>query len=207
MKTAGKLHHINAWEKNTGLSKLPASSPVSSLVTPTGIDGLDELLPGGGWPKGGLVEIFVPDEYADVTTLLMPALVRLSRQGRWLAMVAPPCQTRARLFTDTDLNSARVLQVNPHPGRSALWTVESMLHAGSCGAVMAWPTCNTELMDRRLQKAAVKGKTLGILIRCGQVSSQPSSVDLRLRLEVDAEGSVVHLVNNQGETLSGTIVG
>ena len=41
-------------------------------------------------------------------------------------MVTPPHQTRKRLFTDTDLNPVRVLQLNPHPGRSALWTVESM---------------------------------------------------------------------------------
>jgi cell division inhibitor SulA/protein ImuA len=199
MKTAGKLHHLNAWERKTAPSK--------SLVTPTGIDGLDDLLPCGGWPKGGLVELIVPDEYTDVISLLMPALVRLSRQGRWLAMVTPPHQTRKRLFTDTDLNPVRVLQLNPHPGRSALWTVESMLSSGTCGAVLAWPHCNTELMDRRLQKAAARGKALGILIRYEGLSVPPSGVDVRLKLEMDAEGGVVYLVNNQGETLSGAALG
>ena len=129
MKSPGKLHNLNAWERKT--------APSTSLVTPTGVAGLDAILPGGGWPKSGLVEIIVPDEYTDAAFLVMPALVRLSRQGRWVAMVSPPCQTRARLFTDADINPARVLQVNPHPGRSALWTAESMLQSGTCGAGLA----------------------------------------------------------------------
>ena len=195
MKSVRKLHHLNAWEKNTVLS--------TSLVTSTGIDGLDGLLPCGGWPKGGLVELIVPDEYTDALSLVMPALVQLSWQGRWIAMVAPPCQTRACLVTDADLNPARVLQVNPHPGRSALWTTESMLQSGNCSVVLAWPNCNTELMDRRLQKAAANGKALGILVRYEGQSIPPSGVDVRLRLELGAEGRMVYLVNNQGETLSG----
>jgi len=195
MKSQGKLHSLNAWERKTASS--------SSLVTPTGVAGLDTILPGEGWPKSGLVEIIVPDEYTDAAFLVMPALVRLSQQGRWVAMVSPPCQTRARLFTDVDINPARVLQVNPHPGRSALWTAESMLQSGNCSVVLAWPNCNTELMDRRLQKAATNGKALGILVRYEGLSTPPSGTGVRLKLELGAEGKVVSLVNNQGETLSG----
>ena len=199
MKSARKLHHLNAWERKTALS----TSLASSLVTATGIDGLDGLLPGGGWPRSGLVEFIVPDEYTDALSLIMPALVQLSRQGRWIAMVSPPCQARARLFTGADINPARVLQLNPHPGRSALWTAESMLQSGTCGVVLAWPNCNTELMDKRLQKAAANGKALGILIRYEGLSMPPSGVDVRLKLEVGAEGKVVYLVDSQGYTLAG----
>jgi len=196
MKSSGKLHNLNAWERKT--------VPSSSRVTPTGDDGLDAILPGEGWPKSGLVEIIVPDEYTDAASLVMPALVRLSRQGRWVAMVSPPCQTRARMFTDADINPARVLQVNPHPGRSALWTAESMLQSGTCSAVLAWPNCNTELMDKRLQKAAAKGKALGVLIRYEGLSIPPSGVDVRLKLAVCGAGKAVYLVDSQGEMVSGT---
>ena len=202
MKSVKQLHHRNAWEKNT----LPSSSRATSLVTATGIDGLDGLLPYGGWPQGGLVELIVPDEYTDALSLVMPALVQLSWQGRWIAMVAPPCQTRARLFTDADLNPAKVLQVNPHPGRSALWTAESMLQSGNCSVVLAWPNCNTELMDRRLQKAAANGKALGILVRYEGLSVPPSGADVRLKVELGAEGKVLSLVNNQGETQSSVVL-
>jgi cell division inhibitor SulA len=150
-----------------------------------------------------LVEVIVSDEYIDVMSLLMPTLACLSRQGRWIAMVTPPCQARARLFTATDLDPVRVLQVNPHPGRSALWTAESMLQSGSCGVVMAWPNCNTGLMDKRLQKAAASGKALCILIRYEGQSIPPSGVDVRLKVTVDEDGGAVYLVDSQGETLSG----
>jgi cell division inhibitor SulA len=195
MRTVSKLHHLNAWEKTT--------TNGSSLVTATGIPVVDELLPGGGWPKAGLVEIIVPDEYTDAVALLMPAFARLSRQGRWIAMVNPSYQARAHLFSEPGMDHASVLQVNPHPGRSALWTAESMLRSGDCSVVMAWPNCNTELMDKCLQKSAVHGKALGILFRYESLSMQPSGVNLRLKLEVEGESSALYLVDGKGEKLSG----
>ena len=126
--TSSKLHQLKAWEH-------PSASG-SSLVTASGIPVLDDLLPCGGWPKNGLVEIILPDAYCDALSLLMPALIRLSRQGRWIAMVNPTWPTRAGLLTEAAINHARVLQVNPHPGRSALWTAESMLYSGvTCSIV------------------------------------------------------------------------
>jgi len=195
MNTANKLHQLNAWEQ-------PAVSG-SSLVTATGIPVLDDMLPCGGWPKNGLVEIIIPDAYSDALSLLMPALIRLSQQGRWIAMVNPTWPTRSSLLTETAINHAKVLQVNPHPGRSALWTAESMLHSGDCSVVMAWPNCSTELMGKRLQKAAAHGKALGILFCYEGLETQPSGVATRLKLEIDGEGRAVYLLGSRGETLAG----
>lgn len=195
MKTSNKLHQLNAWEQ--------PFVPGSSLLTATGIPVLDEILPCGGWPKSGLVEIILPDAYSDSLSLLMPALIRLSQQGRWIAMVNPTWPTRSELLTETAINHARVLQVNPHPGRSALWTAESMLYSGDCSVVMAWPNCRTELMGKRLQKAAAHGKALGILFSYESFETQPSGVDTRLKLEVDGEGCAVYLLNSRGEALAG----
>lgn len=195
MKSVYKLHQLNAWEQ--------PSVTGTSLVTATGIPVLDDMLPCGGWPKSGLVEIILPDAYSDAMPLLLPALIRLSQQGRWIAMVNPTYPTRAGLLKETSINHARVLQVNPHPGRSALWTAESMLYSGDCSVVMAWPNCSTELMGKRLQKAAAHGKALGILFSYEGLESQPSGVETRLKLEVDGEGSAVYLLNNRGETLAG----
>ena len=195
MNTSKKLHQLNVWEQ-------PSVSG-SSLVTASGIPVLDDMLPCGGWPKSGLVEIILPDAYSDALSLLMPALIRLSQQGRWIAMVNPTWPTRSGLLTETAINHARVLQVNPHPGRSALWTAESMLYSGDCSVVMAWPNCSTELMGKRLQKAAVHGKALGILFCYESMGPQPSGVETRLKLEVDGEGRAVYLLNSRGETLAG----
>jgi hypothetical protein len=120
-----------------------------------------------------------------------------------LAMVTPPFEARASLYTDPDINANRLLQVNPHPGRSALWTVESLLETGACAAVLAWPGCNTELMGKRLQKAAAQGRSLCLLFRYEGLATRCSAVDLRLRLDVSPAGRVLYRVNGRGETLSG----
>ncbi len=198
MNTAPALHHLNAWERN--------SSRGSSLVTPTGTPALDELLPGGGWPKAGLIEITVSDEHTDTISLLLPALTRLSQQGRWLAMVTPPYQPRARIFTAAGMNTSKVLQVNPHPGRSGLWTVESMMRTGHCSVVMAWPDCDTELMEIKLKKAASIGKTTGILFRQERISTHTSIADIRLKLDVGESGKVVYLLDGEGDKRSGLVL-
>jgi cell division inhibitor SulA/protein ImuA len=195
MNTARDLHHLNAADHPLACG--------SSLVTPSGCAVLDDMLPGGGWPKGGVVELIVPDDYAEAIDLVMPALRRLSWQGRWITLVTPPLPSRAAVFTDQDINANRVLQVNPHPGRSALWTVESMLRTGDCAALLAWPGCDTELMDKRLQKAAEQGRSLCVLFRYASVATHPSGVDFRLQVEVSEGGRAVYRVNSHGEAASG----
>ncbi len=199
MNTARALHHLNVAEQ----------SPLArqTAVIPTGIPALDELLPGGGWPRKGLVEIMVPDDHADAIALLLPTLAQVSRQGRWLAMVAPPYLPRTRVFTHAGVQAAQLLQVNPHPGRSGLWTVESMLRSGRCDIIMAWPGCDTELMDKRLQKAATIGRSLAVLFRVEGRDRSTSHADIRLKLAVNETGRVVYLVNSRGEMLSGAALG
>ena len=195
MNTAPALHHLNAWENSASMG--------SSLVIPAGKPALDELLPGGGWPKAGLVEITVPDEHTDAISLLLPSLVRLSQQGRWLVMVTPPYQPRARVLTAAGMDTSKVLQVNPHPGRSGLWTVESLMRTGNCSVVIAWPDCATELMEKKLKQAAIVGKTTAILFRLEGMSSHASIADVRLKLEVTDSGMVVYLLDAYGNRQSG----
>jgi cell division inhibitor SulA len=195
MNTAPSLYHLNAGEAGAARR--------DSRILPSGIAGLDDLLPDHGWPKGGVVEIIVPDMFADATELVQPALRRLSRQGRTIAMVAPPFAARASVFTDEEINASHLLQVNPHPGRSALWTVESLLETGDCAAVLAWPGCDTELMGKRLHKAAQQGRSLCVLFRYEGLARHRSGIDVRLRLEISEAGRAVYRVNQAGESVSG----
>ena len=195
MNTAKQLHHLNAADHRSACG--------SSLVTRSGCPVLDDMLPAGGWPKGGLVELIVPDDYAAAIDLVMPALRQLSHQGRWITLITPPLPSRAAVFSDCDINASHVLQVNPHPGRSGLWTVESMLRGGDCAALLAWPDCDTELMDKRLQKAAEQGRSLCVLFRYASLATHPSGVDIRLKVEVSEGVRAVYRVNSRGEALSG----
>ncbi len=198
MNRTASLHHVNAWESSGHAGR--------SLCIPSGIAGVDELLPAGGWPKGDVVEIIVPDMFADAIMLLQPALRRLSHQRRTIALVTPPFAARASLFTDPQINASHLLQVNPHRGRSALWTVESLLETGACSAVLSWPGCETELMDRRLQQAARQGRSLCILFRYEGLAQRDSSVSTRLRLEASEAGMTLCRVNGRGEPLACTLL-
>ncbi len=195
MHRVGKLHHVNAWE-NMG-------SRCASRMIPTGITVLDGMLPDGGWPRAGVVEVTESGDRAEAMELFMPALARITHQGRGLVLVAPPYPARRRVFTDRGVNPVRVTQVNPHPGRSALWTVESLLQSGDCGVVMAWPGCDTELMDKRLQKAALQGRVLCVLFRPPCQARAATGGSIRLGVDVDEAGRALYLLNGRGDRLAG----
>jgi cell division inhibitor SulA/protein ImuA len=197
MNCAGKLHHRNASENR--------ATRCASRILPTGIGVLDDMLPDGGWPRAGVVEVTETADHACAMELFMPALARVTRQGRGLALVAPPYPARKRIFTDTGVNPVRVVQVNPHPGRSALWTVESLLQSADYGVVMAWPGCDTELMDKRLQKAAMLGRVLCVLFRPPCRSTAVSSSNLRIVVDADEDGRALYLLNGRGERLAGAV--
>jgi cell division inhibitor SulA len=198
MNDSPKLHHLNAWDKQA-TRQLP--------ITPAGLPELEALLPAGGWPKRGLVEVQVPDDYTDALSLFIPALARLSQRGRWLGMVMPPYRARARLLSDAAVDAARIQQINPHQGRSGLWILESLLRSGKFSVVMAWPGCATELMAKRLERAAGIGHSLGILFRVERQAGTASRIGLRLQLEAGADGSAVYLLDEQGNRLSGAALG
>lgn len=197
MHVAGKLHHLNAWENS--------KAGCASRVIPTGISVLDDMLPDGGWPRAGVVEVTVPQDPGDAMELFMPALERITHQGRRVVLVTPPFSARKRVFTDLSVNPVRVMQVNPHPGRSALWTVEALLQSGDCGIVMAWPGCDTELMDKRLQKAAGQGRVLCVLFRPPCQGRVASSSNIRLGVDIDETGRALYLVNGRGDRLAGAV--
>jgi cell division inhibitor SulA len=195
MSTAPQLHHLNA-RHNTKKRR-------SMQVLSTGIAALDALLPAGGWPKHGLVEINVQGAYTDPMDVLLPALARLSREGRWLAMVTPPHYARVRINTELSMDTSNVLQINPHKGRSGLWTLESLMRAGHCRTVMAWPRCRTELMEMRLARAATLGRSLGVLFHHGEPRAGTTGCAVRLSVECRTDSLAVFLIDNEGDRVAG----
>ena len=56
----------------------------------TGHAGLDEALPGGGWPLGAITELVNDTTGCGELSLLLPLLARLSRENHWISMIDPP---------------------------------------------------------------------------------------------------------------------
>ncbi len=162
------------------------SAPVPAI--PTGFRELDALLPGGGWPDSGLVELLPARAGIGELRLLMPVLARLSRAERWIAWVAPPYLPYAPALAAAGVELSRILMIHPRGAQDGLWALEQALRAGTCGAVLAWPEVLDGRAMRRLQLAAEAGNSLGFLFRSTRVSRQPSTAQLRLQLDGIAEG-------------------
>ena len=130
----------------------------------TGHAALDALLPGGGWPRGALVELMLQEEGIGELSLVLPALAALSREERWIALIAPPHIPYAPALAAAGLELSRLLVVRTANTADTLWAMEEALRSGACAAVLAWPAAISERAQRRLQLAAEEGGEYGDLV-------------------------------------------
>jgi hypothetical protein len=174
----------------------------SEDALPTGFAELDELLPGGGWPRGALTEILVERQGIGELRLLLPALARASEQSGWLAWVAPPHVPYAPALAAAGVRLQRLLVAKPQSAADAWWTAEQALRSGACSAVLAWLKTPDERLMRRLQLGAESGHSWGVLFRSAHAAQQRSTAALRLRLEATADGLSVHILKRRGGYVS-----
>lgn len=169
---------------------------------PTGFAELDELLPGGGWPRGALTEILVEREGIGELRLLLPALARVSEQSGWQAWVAPPHVPYAPALAAAGVKLKQLLVAKPQSAADAWWTAEQALRSGACRAVLAWLKMPDERRMRRLQLGAESGHAWGVLFRSASAAQERSPAALRLRLEATANGLAVHILKRRGGHVS-----
>jgi hypothetical protein len=168
-------------------------------VIASGFAELDAQLPGGGWPRGALTEVWLPSCGIGELRLLLPALRRLNEPGRWLALVAPPHIPYAPAWQAQGFDVARLLWVRPRSAADRLWALEQTLRSGSCAAVLGWPTASPTFQQlRRLQLAAESGDTWGVLFRALRDAAQTSPAAVRVQLEPGAQGVRVELLKRRG---------
>ena len=149
-----------------------APAPLSEALA-TGFGSLDERLPGRG-PRSGLIEILVPFFGVGELTLL-PALAALTQRpmARWCVWVSPlepfaPALAAHGIVLEHVLVARSVAVTSKslfaaEEGANALWAFEQSLGSGACDLVMAWVQGPRSQQIRRLQLAAERGRTLGIL--------------------------------------------
>ena len=178
-------------------------------VLPSGFGALDERLPGGGWPRSGLIEILVSRFGVGELTLLLPLLATLTRGpvARSCVWVAPPFEPFAPALDAHGVALDRILVVRVptaqklvRRGRldAILWAFEQSLASGACDLVMAWAKRPRPKEIRRLQLAAEHGRTLGVLFRPVQAARESSHATLRMAIEPAAYGVRVTLLKSKG---------
>jgi hypothetical protein len=188
-KIAQLLEHPAIWR---GRSAAPRAG------LPSGFAALDERLPDKGWPRTGLIEILISRVGSGELTVLTPALAALTRAAaaRWCVWVAPPLVPFAPALASRGVALDRIAVVGGahHP----LWAFEQALGSGACDAVLGWVRQPKPRDIRRLQLAAERGRTLGVLFRPRRTAREPSAAMLRLSVEPLAAG--VRLTILKGRT-------
>lgn len=193
---ADVLARGDVWRGDT-LASLPESA------IPSGHAELDAELPGGGWPRGNLTEILVDRGSVGEMSLLLPALAKLSADGGWLALVAPPWLPHAPAWAAAGVALERLVVVKA--GKSVGWSVEQLLTSGGFAGVLAWPEANIDARAlRRLQVAAEGRSVFACLWRSTVAAETPSPAPLRLRLSAAAgDGELsVSIIKRRGRPVS-----
>jgi hypothetical protein len=186
-KLARLLEHPAIWRGRSAARKSGLS---------TGFAALDELLPDKGWPRTGLIEILVSRFGSGELSLLLPALAALTRTAaaRWCVWVAPPLMPFAPALVRRGVVLERVAIVG---GARPVWAFEQTLGSGACDAVLAWAARPRLRELRRLQLAAERGRTLGVLFRPRHVARESSAAVLRLALEPRPNGARITLLKGR----------
>lgn len=158
------------------------AQPVPPAAQPTGLAGLDAVLPSGGWPRASLTELMLPADGVGELELLWPALARLSAENGRIVLIDPPYLPYAPAWhaAGVRLQGLHVVQADP---RRALWAAEQCLRSGACSAVLCWPCHADDRALRRLQVAAETGQCHGFALRPLQAARNPSPAALRIVLE------------------------
>jgi protein ImuA len=187
-KLARLLEHPALW-RGRGVARLETLS--------SGFAALDERLPGCGWPRTGLIEIIAASFGSGELCLLLPALAALTRAAaaRWCVWVAPPLMPFAPALAAAGVMLDRVAVVG---GARPLWAFEQVLGSGACDAALAWARQPGPRDLRRLQLAAERGRTLGVLFRSRSAAREASPAVLRLGLTPLTAGVRVTLLKGRG---------
>lgn len=114
---------------------------------------------------GTLTEILTTQAGEQALGLVLPALARLSHERRWLAWIAPPHIPAGPMLAAAGVDLSRVLVVHPKATADGLRAVERALCAGTCGAVLAWLSGPDQRILQRLQHAAERGRSWGVVFR------------------------------------------
>ena len=171
---------------------------------PTGFATLDAELPGGGWPRGAVVEL-MPRHYGiGEMALLMPALTLMAAKNVcWIVCVAPPMLPFAPGWSGVPLQRLMVVRAR---GDDAAWVCAQALDTEGVGAVLAWLPNSRAATLRRLQLLAERSEALVFVFRPSACAAQSSPASLRLMLEVGGGVSSaptdttlgVHLLKRRG---------
>jgi protein ImuA len=159
---------------------------------------LDAVLPGGGWPRGNLVELLQDQPGQHLWQLLLPALVQSTCECHGpVVLVDCPFDPFGSSLQAHGLPLSRLLKIKADKPKSRLWAAEQALRCADIAAVLAWLPQAKGAELRRLQIAAQQQDQLLFVVR--PTLAQRDSTPARLRLLVQGlETMELHILKRRG---------
>jgi protein ImuA len=160
-------------------STLPQARPRRYVPTP--FEALNRVLPHGGLPVPGLIELLAPAAAGAFTLALNLARGALDIQTAW-AVVDPDANFYPPAAAACGMDPARLVVVRP-PTRHAAWAFAHLLRCSQVGASFMASQTLDNMTQRRFQLAVERGGGLGFLLRPPSVARRACWGDLRLAVE------------------------
>ncbi len=180
----------------------------------TGYAALNQVLPGGGWPRGALIEVLQPQAGLHEWGLLAPALAarQCAEPHQLVVLLGAPCLPFGPALGARQLDMRRLLAVQAQGGDAPalLWATREALQCADVACVLAWLPDARSAHLRRLQMAAHAHHKLLFVFRPLRAQLESSPAPLRLRLEGTAQGEReeeggnvrVHVLKRRGPPLA-----
>jgi hypothetical protein len=192
--------------QSDGRSGAQTAELARAAAQSTGFAELDAVLPGGGWPVGAITELMPEAEGIGELSLVLPALVAISRAGRSVAWIAPPFLPYPPALARHGIVLEQLLWIQAPDARTALWAAEQALRCPAIGAVLAWPMGVDDRRLRRLQLAAESSGSCGLLYRPQRCAREHSPAALRLLLRAGATGLHIDIHKARGGRTHAVVV-
>lgn len=113
-----------------------------------------------------VTEIVLAKDTVDSIQLVLPMLINLHQETRWLAWIDPPIQLLKewqKTHQSSALNDIMILRSNEN--LSVYELSKRALEAGTCHAVIAWTNTLNQEEFSKLETASSKGNSHGIILK------------------------------------------
>lgn len=143
-----------------------ASDEATTCITPVSFKdaksdfGLQTKFP------ANVTEIVLTKDKIDSIQLILPMLINLHQEKRWLAWIDPPIQLLKewqKTHNEAALNDIMILRSNEN--LSVFELSKRALSAGTCHAVIAWTNNLSQDEFSKLEHASSKGNSHGIILK------------------------------------------
>ena len=166
-----------------------AATDAAVPVWSSGLPALDAELPGGGWPRAGMIEWLARELGAVVPRLLASALRASAAPADWVCVLPPNAPAGAlglpcpQGWAAAGLCLARTLFIHPLTEADGAWAAEQALRSRAAQGVLWFSREASTVTLRRLHWAATEAGVPLVAARPWARQADPSPALLRLSLE------------------------